>query len=420
MFNKLRVNMAVRNSVTLGTAFIAILVLIFLTNLFQTSNSIDTILAEISEIRQFDRDMGTFSPVGNSFSEYAKYSITIFLDSEGNYTVSNADFYDEDTLTIFVGNIPALYESGEDGTGRCNINSNFMAYSIVKDKFMESYTAYIYDYTSESQSLIELGITILIIGIFGMIGIVLFSFRSAEKSVLPIENSFNKQKELVGNASHELKTPLTIISTNLSILNENIADIPEEDRKWINGIGTQVKRLNNLVVEMLELAKMDELQSAPITTQISLSDIAQRVALEAEVLAYEHELNMVTNVVPNVKITGIESSIEKLIYILVDNAIKYTNKSGTVTLTVDYDRKRPTLKVRNTGQGINKTDIDKLFDRFYRVNKAHNNQEDSTRSFGLGLAIAKSIVDGHQATITVDSVVGSFAEFCVTFPTKLN
>jgi signal transduction histidine kinase len=411
MFNKLRKNIAIRNSVTLGTAYIAILMLILLTNLFQLNSDVSTRLAEISEVKYFDIQ----GEVDVEYNEYSKSSICIILTTSGLYMVSNNDFYDEDTLNTFIENIPQWANS--DKINRCIINDNYMAYNIVEDKFSQYYTAYIYDYTSESKTLLELAVTIAIIGIFGMIGIVAFSFRAADKSVEPIENVFNKQKELVGNASHELKTPITIIGTNLSILYDNIENIPEEERKWIKGIDTQVKRLNNLVVEMLELAKMDASQSVPMTSHISLSDIAQRVELEAEVLAYENNINMVADINNNIKIMGVEANIEKLIYILIDNAIKYTNKTGTVTLSIGVEKKHPFIKVKNTGEGINKEDIDKLFDRFYRVNKAHSTSEVTTKSFGLGLAIAKSIVDGHNAEITVDSKVGEFTEFCVTFPT---
>lgn len=416
MFDKLRLNMAVRNSVTLGTVLIVLLVLIFLGSLFQLSNSIDDHLEQISNLRVYSVENNAFYRIGDDkvYSEYGKYSINIFVNSDGSYIVSNPDFYDTETLSKFISSMPK-FSKNSSATGRCSINGNHMAYSITYDKYMKTYSAFIYDYTGEGKSLIELAITIFIIGLAGLIGIVFYSFKIAEKNVMPIENTFNKQKELIGNASHELKTPLTIISTNLSILGQDIENLPPEDRKWINGINTQVKRLNNLVVEMLDLAKMDNLQNAPINTQVSLTDIAQRVALEMEVVAFEHEVNMQTEIAPNVKMGGIESSIEKLIYILIDNAIKYTDKGGMVTLKAGYEKKHPVLKVKNTGQGINKNDIDKLFDRFYRVNKSHNDGA-NTKSFGLGLAIAKSIVDGHQGVINVDSEINEYTEFCVTFP----
>jgi signal transduction histidine kinase len=415
MFNKLRMNMAIRNSVTLGTAFIAILVLIFLANLFKTSDSIEKSLANVSQSRIYNPVYDRFSLTGEQpYPELNKHSISVFLQKDGKYIVTNSDFYDQDTLNKLLGAIPQLAKRVEP-TGRIQINGNYMAYNVSQDKFTESYTAYIYDYTKENSGLFELAITIFVLGSIGLIGIVYMSYKMAEKSVEPVENSFHKQIELVGNAGHELKTPLTIISTNLSILNENIEEIPKDNRKWIESIGTQVSRLNNLVVEMLELAKMDEMRTSPIKNQISLSDIAERVALETEVLAFENDINIVTNISPDIKIMGIEHNIEKLIYILVDNAIKYTNSGGTVTLSVEYEKKKPILKVINTGDGIAKEDIDKLFDRFFRVNKAHNIQDQEAKSFGLGLSIAKSIIDGHQATVCVDSEKGKFTEFCVTF-----
>lgn len=415
MFNKLRLHMGVRYSVTLGTAFIAILMLIFLAYLFQINDTITKNLAQIAESRIYNPTFEVFSHIGeDDYDEYAKYSLSIFLKNDGKYIISNGGFYDEETLEGLLQNIPKLAQKS-DVNGRIVINGNHMAYSVSKNKIDGSYTAYIYDHTRESRSLIELAATIFVIGTLGLIGIVILSFRFAEKNVQPIENSFNKQKELVGNASHELKTPLTIISTNLSILNENIDSFSPENKKWVDGIAAQVKRLNNLVVEMLELAKMDEMQQSAISTQISLTEIAERVALETEVLAFENNISIVSKISPNIKITGIEANIEKLIYILVDNAIKYTNVGGLVTIVVATEKKRPVLKVINSGEGISQNDIDRLFDRFYRVNASHNNQQVIGKSFGLGLAIAKSIVDGHNATISVDSEKGKFTEFTVAF-----
>lgn len=418
MFNKLRLNMAVKNSFILGTALTAILLLILLANLFQLGYNVDLRLAEAAKMRGFRPAEGTFYRIADEeYSENAKYSLAIYLNYDGTYYVSNADFYDEDTLLAFVGQMPEFAASKEK-SGRTVIHGNYMAYSVTHEKFAQSYNAFIYDYTREMKSLFEMALIILSVGVAGMVAIVIYCFRAAERSVLPIENVFNMQKELVGNASHELKTPLTIIGTNLCILKDNFEEIPIENRRWIEGIDTQVKRLNNLVLEMLELAKMDEMQSVPIiNTQIPLSGIVQRVALEAEVLAYENDITFETNIEENVKMTGIEDNIEKLVYILIENAIKYTQTRGKVTVTVGYEKKHPVLKVRNTGQGISHADIDKLFDRFYRTNKAHNNFTENTNSFGLGLSIAKSIVDGHRGTINVESEVGRYTEFRVSFPT---
>ncbi|NLL55745.1 MAG: hypothetical protein GX242_00830 [Clostridiales bacterium] len=414
MFNKLRMNMAVRNSVMLGTAFIIILMFIYLANLFKTNDTISKNLANIAQSRSYNPAYGTFSIVGEDpYRELNKHSISVFLQRDGKYIVTNSEFYDKETFSELLRAIPDLAKK-EEPTGRIKINGNYMAYSVNYDKYDGSYTTNIYDYTQENRVLVSFAITIFVLGTIGLIGIVFISYKMAERSIEPVENSFHKQIELVGNAGHELKTPLTIISTNLSILNENITDIPKENRKWIESIGAQVTRLNNLVAEMLELAKMDEMRAVPIKTQISLSDIAQRVALETEVLAYENNIKIESYITPDIKIMGIELNIEKLIYILVDNAIKYTNKGGTVTLSVSLEKKRPVLRVINTGQGIAKEDIDKLFDRFFRVDKSHTSGNQK-KSFGLGLAIAKSIIDGHQASVCVDSEVGKFTEFAVTF-----
>ena len=162
---------------------------------------------------------------------------------------------------------------------------------------------------------------------------------------------------------------------------------------------------------MLELAKMESGKNNDIKVPVNLSEVAESVVLGAEVLAFEHNITFETDIKSSVMINGVEAQIEKLIYILTENALKYTDEGGKVTVSVSGDRKKAVLKVKNTGAGIARENLPKLFDRFYRTDEAHT----ASNSFGLGLAIAKSIVDSHGGTIGVDSKEGEFTEFVVLF-----
>lgn len=415
MFEKLKRNTAVRQSILLSLVFIAILTVIFLSSLFKTTSDVQRQLSIIVDNKARIYKMLDTTPYFRDQYLGAYQNYLVILVKNNDYKLSNDDYFSTDTIDKILEETVYKEKYMKDST-RFVVDGYYIAYHIEEIPEADAQVIYLYDYTKENEQLLNLLISIFAVGVAGIFILVLIAYKWAEKSIVPVENAFNKQKELVGNASHELKTPLTIIGTNLSILNDNMNDIPKDSQKWIKGIETQVKRLNNLVAEMLELAKMDSYQNNPIFINFSLTEIAQGVALETEVMAFEKKVNLKSEIDENVNMRGVRANIEKLIYILVDNAVKYTDKGGEIIIKVFYDKKRPVLIVRNTGDGISPEDIDKLFDRFYRVNQSHGQGDNKdVKSFGLGLAIAKSIVDGHGGKITVDSKLNQFTEFTVIF-----
>lgn len=332
-------------------------------------------------------------------------SLSIYIDNNNIYYLSDASYYEKTTIESIIN-----YVVTSDGdSNKIRVDGNYIGYR-TKNNFVGRFI-YLYDYTKEFNALRNVGVIIVILGTISIVVIALFSMQSAKKSVMPIENAFHKQQDLVANASHELKTPLTIINTDLSILNSSRDSFSPEQVKWLDSINNQVGRMSMLINDMLELARMDASNEKLIFETVSLSDVAYRVVLGAEVLAYENQITFNSKIEPDINILGVSASIEKLVYILAENALKYTNKGGTVDVNVYADRRKVFLKVKNTGDGIDKKYLPKLFDRFYRTDEAHV----STGSFGLGLSIAKAIVDNHAGTIGVDTKTSEYTEFIVIF-----
>ena len=140
-----------------------------------------------------------------------------------------------------------------------------------------------------------------------------------------------------------------------------------------------------------------------------MSQIIEVVTLETEVLAFEKQVEMVSEIKKDVFVTANKEDMEKLAFILVENAIKYTPAGGKITVKLSAERRKAALKVKNTGEGIEREAIPKLFDRFYRCDESHA----ENGSFGLGLSIAKAIADADNAGLGVDSQVGKYTEFVV-------
>lgn len=404
MFEQLRVRFAIKQSLSLGVMLVIVLALIFSYNLSKLSNDIDSKLNAMVGASYFNFINGSLDEDGIK-KDVGRDTLAIFIDNENTVFLSDIGFYDASTIKAIIEKVL----ENESDSGNLRINGNYAAYAYrinALGRFI-----YIYDYTVDFENMRSMLIIMCIAGSLGMIAITLFSFNSARKSVAPIEKAFVKQQELVANASHELKTPLTIINTDISILNSSRESLTAEQRKWLDSINGQISRMSNLVTEMLELAKMESGKNNEIKVPVNLSEVAESVVLGAEVLAFEHNITFETDIKSSVMINGVEAQIEKLIYILTENALKYTDEGGKVTVSVSGDRKKAVLKVKNTGAGIARENLPKLFDRFYRTDEAHT----ASNSFGLGLAIAKSIVDSHGGTIGVDSKEGEFTEFVVLF-----
>lgn len=272
----------------------------------------------------------------------------------------------------------------------------------------------IFDYTSYISNTNVMFFSLLI-GYF--IVIVLLSFSAiiiAERTISPIREAFYKQKELIANASHELKTPLTVINTNLSVLENNKTETIESQNRWINNIIEQTNRMNRLIYQMLDLSKTESLLASETKLPIQLSELIEKLVMEFEANAFEKKIHVTSNIEENIVFNGNMENMIKLFTILIDNAIKYTQENGAIDLSLTQKKNKIEFTIQNTGKGIEKENLGKVFQRFYKQDESYN--QDSNHSFGLGLAIAKAIVDQLNGTITVTSEVNVHTTFVVKLP----
>ena len=211
----------------------------------------------------------------------------------------------------------------------------------------------------------------------------------------PVEEAFDKQKNFIADASHELKTPLSVITASAEALEKN----PKE-KKWLTNIKNESERMNNLVIDLLDLAKIE---SGNIELSLgNLSKIVELSVLTFEGIAYEKNIKMNYYIDENINIKMNENAIKQVIEILLDNAIKHSKEKGKIEVNLKEDNNIE-LTVSNLGDEIPKGEEEKIFDRFYRVDKSRNR---SDNRYGLGLAIAKNIVTIHKGTIKAFSKNG--------------
>lgn len=215
--------------------------------------------------------------------------------------------------------------------------------------------------------------------------IVLFSRRA----VRPIAESYEKQKQFITDANHELKTPLTLILSNLDIVESEFGR-----SEWLDDIRSEGERMGLLINQLVTLSRMDESEARMEAALFDLSTAAADTVSEFQTLADEHGRTLTAAIEPGVMYQGDEALVRRLVSILLDNAVKYCDEGGGIRLEL-RQRRHPVLTVENSYAEVDALELDRLFDRFYRADKART----SSGSFGVGLSIAHSIVRKHHGTI---------------------
>lgn len=264
----------------------------------------------------------------------------------------------------------------------------------------------IIDNTTSKNKLESLLKTSVAIFILIEIAILVITIRITKWIIKPVIESFTKQKQFIADASHELKTPIAVIMANAEILEKE----PQE-KKWINNIKSESERMNELITNLLDLAKLEEGKSKEFYKDENLSKLVEKTVLTFEGLIYEEKLNLEYNIEKDIKLKCNESQIKQLVAIFLDNAVEHCQENGKIKVELKKQKSNIILSVSNTGKEIPKEIQEKIFERFYRADESRN--RDSNR-YGLGLAIAKNIVNNHNGKISVKSE-NEITEFKVIF-----
>ena len=228
-------------------------------------------------------------------------------------------------------------------------------------------------------------------------------------AVRPVEKAWKQQRQFLSDASHELKTPLTVILSNAELLES--ADLENRSARWADNIHSEARQMKTLVEEMLTLARADNMAPTVAPVQVSLSDVATDCALAFEPVAFEAGKGLEYEITDETFVFGDPDKLRRLISVLLDNAIKYG--SGTVRLQLQKTEKQARLVVSNPGTPIPPEQLEHLFERFYRADVSRGEQS----GFGLGLSIAKTLAEEHRGTLKAESDSVS-TRFIFTLPLK--
>lgn len=225
-------------------------------------------------------------------------------------------------------------------------------------------------------------------------------YYMAAKNIKPLEILFAREHEFAADASHELRTPLTVLSLGVeSLQNDDESKLSGFAQEVLRDMQHETKYMSRLIEALLTLARGDEENTPLARAKVDLTEVAVKVCNKMRPLAAKKGLGLeyAAGDAPQVFILGDKNKIEQLLIIFIDNAIKYS-ESGTITVTVDADSMHAVIKVMDEGIGISESDAQKIFERFYRVDKARSR---AAGGFGLGLNIASIIVVRHGGTVSV-------------------
>ncbi len=251
------------------------------------------------------------------------------------------------------------------------------------------------DYSYEKQLMAESIRRYFVIGIVSVVAIYIVSRLLTNLAIKPIEKSYLQQQSFIQNASHELRTPLTVIKSNISMsLNENVGI--DEVKGSLISVEKEVNRMINLVKNLLFLASSDNENGRYDFLETNISDVAIESALLFEPLYFTNNKTLDYNIQDDIIIDGIEEQLKQLIFILLDNAKKYSLINSTTKFDLFKEKGKVVLNVRNETDEVLGKDIEHLFDRFYKGDKARTR---GNESYGLGLSIAKEIVNNHKGKI---------------------
>ena len=232
--------------------------------------------------------------------------------------------------------------------------------------------------------------------------LVLVSLLLSKLLLRPMRQALEKQKQFLSDAGHELKTPLAVINVNAAVLAEETGP-----NRSLDCIRSEAKRMEGLIRQMLDVACMERETSGESKRVFSLSETVYQATLPYESVAFEQDIRYTCDIQENCQYTGDPARIRQLLAILLDNAFKYGESGGEVQVTLRKEGRRYVLEVYNTGCGIAKEELPHIFERFYRGDKARP----GNGSYGLGLAIAQSVVRGCHGKLTVESEPGQWARF---------
>ncbi len=334
-------------------------------------------------------------------AEYETRFFTITADENGNITAVNTGqvaAIDSETAAEYAKTIL------EKRNARGFIDSYRYTRSVQEDGTVLIVCLDCRNGLSNFWDFLKISCTISLAGL--LVVLVLVTLLS-KKIVQPVTDSYDKQKQFITDAGHEIKTPLAIINADADILEMDLGE-----NEWLTDIQKQTERLSELTTNLINLSKMEESEDFTMLP-FPISDVVSETVGSFGALAKTQNKSFRCDIQPMLSVTGDEKAIRQLVGILLDNALKYSGENGEISVSLKKQGRGVVLSVYNTAESVNKESLEHLFDRFYRADKSRNFK---ISGYGIGLSIAKVIVTAHKGKITATTEDEKSLTMTVTLP----
>lgn len=246
------------------------------------------------------------------------------------------------------------------------------------------------------------------ISLLGMLAVFLLMMLASGRIIKPVSDSYEKQKQFITDAGHEIKTPLAIIDADAGLI-----EMENGPNEWLRDIQTQVRRLTGLTNDLIYLARTEEAQGRQEMLDFPLSDMVEEQICSFQALAIQNNRKFVSHIQPVLTLHGDEKMISQLVSILLDNAVKYSDAGGEIRVMLEKQGRTVHLSVFNTVESISQQELEHLFDRFYRTDRSRNSK---TGGYGIGLSIASAVAAAHKGKILASSRDGHSLLITVILP----
>ena len=312
---------------------------------------------------------------------------------------------DTDALTAILTD--CLSQEADEGS-----LSDYSLRYLRQDDGLYTQIAFV-DISLETAALRQMMASYLRIGLLSLLLLAGASFLLSLRVTRPVERAWRQQRQFFSDASHELKTPLTVILSNAEML--ETSDLPERESRWRDNILSESRQMKTLVEEMLTLSRTEDAQRKPTVADVDLSDLSEDCALAFEPVAFEAGKPLSWDVTPALTVSGDGEKLRRLLSILLDNAAKYGAPGEGIVLSLRAERSQAILSVANGSGGhpIPPEELPRLFERFYRADASRGEQS----GFGLGLPIAQAIAKEHHGALRAESDEQA-TRFTFTLPLK--
>ena len=403
MINRLRRNFITAAMLSLLLVFLVIVSAVNLLNYHDMTAAADEVLVMLTEN-------------GGVFPEWKSEKLQTLLEKspEALFTCRYFSVRMADGATVLSTNTEKISAVGETGAaeyarsvrdqekGFCQ-NFRFLRWEDGEE------TLFIFlDRGRELESFRSLLVSSILVALLGLLSVFALLFVLLKRMIKPVSESYEKQRRFITDAGHEIKTPLTIISADADVL-----DMEYGESEWLRDIQLQIERLTTLTNDLIYLSKMEEHKNQLQVREFSLSAMTNKLVRSFQALARTQEKSFTSSIQPGIVLRGDEKMIAHAVSNLLDNALKYSEPEGIISLKLEKRGRSVFLEVYNTTPAISEENLKNLFDRFYRADPSRNSQ---TGGHGIGLSIVQAVVLAHKGEVKASSQDGQSLVVSIVLP----